>query len=141
MTIYDAAMAIVMVLGMVRGAWRGFTWQVASIVSLIMGYATAHRVSPQLAPHLPGEPEMQRVLAMALLYIAVSAGIFGVAWMVRGTLRKLKFEAYDRHLGMLLGGLEGVGVGLLATLFVVSLCPPRERQSSPAARAGWSGRS
>ena len=35
----------------------------------------------------------------------------------------MKFEAFDRHLGMLLGGLEGVSVGMLATMFVVSLVP------------------
>jgi membrane protein required for colicin V production len=136
MTIYDAAMAIVVVLGMVRGAWRGFTWQVASIASLILGYAAAHSQSARFASYLPGEPEVQRVLAMAVVYLAVSGGIFALAWMVRGTLRKLKFEAYDRHLGTLLGGIEGVGVGLLVTMVLVSLAP-RMRQpifSSPTGR-------
>ena len=123
MTIYDAAMAIVVVLGMVRGAWRGFTWQVASITSLILGYATAHSMSGQVASYLPGAPEVQRMLAMAVIYVAVSGGIFGIAWMIRGTLRKLKLEAYDRHLGTLLGGFEAVGVGMLATMFVVSVAP------------------
>jgi membrane protein required for colicin V production len=123
MTYYDAAMAIVVILGMIRGAWRGFTWQAASIASLIVGYTVAHSGSAQLAAHLPGEPEVQRVLAMAVLYIAVSGGIFAIARMIRGTLRKLKFEAYDRHLGLLLGGAEGIGVGLLLTMFVVSVAP------------------
>ncbi len=123
MTGYDVAMAIVVILGMIRGAWRGFTWQVASIASLILGYAAAQTGSARIAPHLPGQPEVQRVLAMGLIYIAVSGGIFGLAWMIRGTIRKLKFEAYDRHLGALLGGIEGVGVGMLATLFLVSVAP------------------
>ena len=136
MTIYDAAMAIVVVLGMVRGAWRGFTWQVASITSLILGYTTAHSMSGRVASYLPGEPEVQRMLAMAVIYIAVSGGIFGIAWMIRGTLRKLKFEAYDRHLGTLLGGLEAVGVGMLATMFVVSVAPKTRQPifSSPTGR-------
>ena len=51
------------------------------------------------------------------------AGVFLAAWMVRATLRKLKFEAFDRHLGMVLGGLEGALLGLVVTLFVVSLAP------------------
>ncbi len=123
MTTYDAAMVIVVVLGMLRGAWRGFTWQVASITSLVLGYTAAHTASARVASYLPGEPEVQRMLAMGVVYVAVSGGIFAIAWMIRGTLRKLKFEAYDRHLGMLLGGLEGVGVGILATMFVVSLAP------------------
>jgi len=123
MTIYDAAMGVLLVLGMVRGAWRGFTWQVASLGSLFLGYVAAHQISAQVAPYLPGAPEVQRIMAMAVVYIAVSGGIFAAAWMVRGTLRRLKFEAYDRHLGMLLGGAEAVGVGILATMFVVSVAP------------------
>jgi uncharacterized membrane protein required for colicin V production len=136
MTIYDAAMAILLVLGMVRGAWRGFTWQVASLASLILGYFSARTASGQVAPYLPGSPEVQRALAMVVVYLAVSGGIFAVAWMVRGTLRKLKLEAYDRHLGMLLGGAEAIGVGLLATLFVVSLAPATRQPifSSPTGR-------
>ena len=136
MTIYDAAMAIVVVLGMVRGAWRGFTWQMASIASLVLGYTAAHSGSARFASYLPGEPEVQRVLAMAVVYIAVSGGIFALAWMIRGTLRKLKFEAYDRHLGTLLGGIEGVGVGMLATMFLVSLAPATRQPifSSPTGR-------
>ena len=35
----------------------------------------------------------------------------------------MKFETFDRHLGMLLGGLEGALLGLVVTLFVVSLAP------------------
>ncbi|QEH38103.1 Colicin V production protein [Aquisphaera giovannonii] len=123
MTVYDLAMVAVLVLGMIRGAWRGFTWQVASIASLVLGYVAARTGSASLAVKMPGEPEVQRVLAMGLIYMVVSGGIFGVAWLVRGTLKKMKFEAYDRHLGSLLGGLEGIGVGLLATLMVVSMAP------------------
>ena len=41
----------------------------------------------------------------------------------RATLRKMKFEAFDRHLGMLLGGLEGAILGMVVTFFVVSLAP------------------
>ena len=103
MTIYDAAMAIVVVAGMVRGAWLGITWQLASIASLILGYVVSHQASAQFAPYFPGEPEVARSLAMAAVYVVVSASVFGLARLIRGVLHKLKFEAYDRHLGMLLG--------------------------------------
>jgi uncharacterized membrane protein required for colicin V production len=123
MTIYDAAMAGVIVLGMIWGAWRGITWQLASIASLVLGYSVSHPLSAQLAPRFPGDPTVSRALAMLTIYVGVSAGVFLVAWAVRATLRRLKFEAFDRHLGMILGGLEGALLGLVATLFVVSLAP------------------
>lgn len=123
MTIYDAAMAVVLIGGMIRGAWRGITWQLASIGSLALGYLFAYPISAHIAPLLPGTPEMTRALSMAVAYAVVSGGVFGAAWMVRGTIHRLKFDAYDRHLGMMLGGLEGAGVGILLTLLIVSVAP------------------
>jgi uncharacterized membrane protein required for colicin V production len=123
LTIYDGVMAGLVVLGMIWGAWRGVVWQVAGLASLIVGYSVAHPASAQLAPHLPGEPVVARALGMLIVYAAVSAAIFAVAWMIRAALRRLRFEAFDRHLGMVLGGLLGALVGLIGTLFVVSLAP------------------
>src|SRR5947209_752707 len=117
MTIYDAAMIAVVVLGMIWGAIRGITWQLASMASLVLGYVVAFPLSSQLAPHFPGEPIVARSLALLASYVAVSGGVFLVAWAVRATLRQWKFEAFDRHLGMILGGIEGAVFGLIDTLF------------------------
>jgi uncharacterized membrane protein required for colicin V production len=136
MTLYDAAMIGVIVAGMVWGALRGITWQLASIASLVLGYSVAHPLSGQLAPQFPGEPVVARSLAMITVYFAVSCGTFFAAWLVRATLRRLKFEAFDRHLGMILGGLEGALLGMVGTLFVVSLAPQTRVPifSSPSGR-------
>lgn len=123
MTPYDAGMAIVIVAGMVWGAIRGITWQIASMASLVLGYVVAQPLSGQLAPHLPGEPIVARALSMIVIYFATSGGVFAGAWLIRATLRRLQFEAWDRHLGMMLGGVEGLLLGLVVTLFVVSLAP------------------
>jgi uncharacterized membrane protein required for colicin V production len=125
MTLYDAGMVCLVLGGMAWGAWRGIVWQLASIASLVLGYAVAHTASDDLAAHFhfPGDPIVARGLAMVVIYAVVSGGVFVLAWLVRATLRRLKFEAYDRHLGMVLGGLEGALLGLVVTLFVVSLAP------------------
>lgn len=127
MTPYDAAMAGLIVAGMVWGACRGVTWQIASIASLVLGYTVSHPLSIPLAPSFPGDPVVARALAMLTVYLAVSGGIFLAAWAVRATLSRLKFEAFDRHLGMVLGGMEGALLGLVLTLFVVSLAPAARR--------------
>ena len=64
LTIYDALMAGVVVAGMIRGAWSGVTWQLASITSLVLGYVVAHPLSAQMAPYFPGDPVIARSLAM-----------------------------------------------------------------------------
>ena len=83
MTIYDAAMVGVVVAGMVWGALRGITWQLASIASLVLGYSVAYPLSGQLAHRFPGEPVVARALAMLAIYVGVSGGVFLVAWVVR----------------------------------------------------------
>ncbi len=123
MTPYDMVMAGVIVAGMIWGAVRGLTWQVASIASLVLGYLFAHPVSAVIAPYLPGDAAVQRASGMLAAYVVVSGGVFAMAWMIRTTLRKMKFEVYDRHLGMLLGGLEGALLGLIGTMFVTSFAP------------------
>lgn len=123
MTPYDAAMLGVVIAGMVWGAIRGITWQLASMASLALGYLVAKPVSYQISGHFPGDPVVQRALALLSVYAAVSCGVFLAAWTVRTTLRKLRFEAYDRHLGMMLGGAEGAFLGVVATMAAVSLVP------------------
>ena len=136
MTIYDGVMIGVIVAGMVWGAIRGITWQVASLASLVLGYLVGFPASSRLAPHFPGDPLVARTLALLASYVAVSGGVFLVAWMIRATLRRLQFEALDRHLGMILGGLEGALLGVLGTVFVVSLAPQTRDKilSSPSGR-------
>ncbi|WP_435011238.1 CvpA family protein [Tundrisphaera lichenicola] len=123
LTVYDAAMAGVVVAGMIWGAWRGVTWQLASIASLILGYIASHQLAPQLAPRFGTDPVISRTLSMMAVYAVVSGGVFLVAWIFRAILRKMKFEAFDRHLGMLLGGMEGAILGMIVTFFVISLAP------------------
>jgi uncharacterized membrane protein required for colicin V production len=123
MTIYDAAVVSVVALGMIWGAIRGITWQLASIASLVLGYLVAFPLSGRLVSQFPGEPVVARSLALLASYAAVSGSVFFAAWLVRATLRQWKFEAYDHHLGMILGGLEGAIIGVVITLFVVSLAP------------------
>ncbi len=123
LTIYDAAIAVAVIGGMIWGAWRGITWQLASITALVVGYVVSYPVSAELAPYLPGEPVVARALGMLIVYAGVALGVFLVAWSIRAALRRWKFEAFDRHLGMVLGGLEGAFLGIVVTVFVVSLAP------------------
>ena len=123
MTPYDAVMAGMIVLGMIWGAIRGIVWQIASLASLFLGYTVSHMGSSRVSAYFPGDPLVSRSLAMVAIYVGVSGGVFLIAWLIRSTLRAIKFEAFDRYLGMLLGGMEGALLVLVGTLFTVSLAP------------------
>lgn len=139
MTIYDVVMISMVVAGMIWGLMRGFSWQMASIGALLVGYLGSHQSStyilPFLALYLPGDAAFQRGASMLLTFVVISGLIFVAIWAARGTLKKMKFEAYDRHLGFLLGGLEGALLGLIGTMFVVSLSS-KAREPIFTSRAG-----
>lgn len=125
MTTYDGIMLGLIVAGMVWGAMKGITWQVAGLASLVLGYLVAFPAAGPLTKQIPfpGNESVQWGLALATAYVAVSGGVFLAAWSVRTTLRRMKFEAYDRHLGMILGGVEAALVGVIATVMIVSVAP------------------
>ncbi len=123
MTNYDALMIGFVVIGMLWGAWKGAVWQIATLASLGVGYAVAHPGSTKLAPYLAGDALQQRMEAMLVVYSGTSGGVFTGAWMIRSFLRKIKLQAYDRHVGMVLGGVTGAFLGMIVTLFVTTLAP------------------
>jgi membrane protein required for colicin V production len=123
MTIYDALMLGIVVLGVIWGAWRGLISQVASLSSLILGYVIAEPASVHLAPYIPAEPIVARVSAMLIVYVMATIGIFFIAGLIRALIKTLRLGAVDRQLGMMLGAIEGAVIGLVCTLFVVSLAP------------------
>src|SRR4051812_4155820 len=79
MTACDAVMIGLVVAGMIWGSIRGFSWQIASIGSLVVGYFGAHQISAYMLPFLalyqPGDPAIQRGTAMLLAYLVISGGV------------------------------------------------------------------
>src|SRR3954469_17564641 len=78
MTAYDVVMIGLVVAGMIWGSIRGFSWGIASIAALAVGYVFAHLASAYILPflelNLPGDPAVQRGGAMLLAFVAVSGG-------------------------------------------------------------------
>ncbi|WP_165249332.1 CvpA family protein [Paludisphaera soli] len=127
MTVYDVVMIVLVSTGLIWGAVRGFSWGLASLGAILVGYAGAHWASGSMVPILSRilkcEPATQRGVSMLLTFGLVAGGCLLAAWKARGTLRKMKFELYDRQLGGVLGGLEASLVGVIATMFVADLAP------------------
>lgn len=139
MTAYDGLMIGLVLSGMVWGSIRGFSWGIASTGALLVGYAFAHVASayllPFLAQNMPGDPAVQRGGAMLLAFVVSFGGCLFAAWSARASLKKMKFELYDRHLGVLFGGVEAALLGVIGTMFVASLAP-KARAPIFSSRAG-----
>lgn len=118
---YDGIVLAIVVIATVRGAMKGFVWQLASIAALVACFAFAESTSVAVAPYIGVEPPLNRWIAMLGLYVLCVLVTFLIARSLREWIEKAKFVEFDRHLGLLFGFLKGVTFCLILTFFAVTL--------------------
>lgn len=122
MTVYDGVMALIVLYTVVHGYFRGAAWQVAPIMSLVLGYMVAMPMSVTMA-HYFGPPPLNRLFALVSIYILVSITVYLLVRSFREGVDKAKLTEVDRHLGAILGGIKGVLVTLVATCLLLIYFP------------------
>jgi len=136
----DIALLSVLALSVVIGLWRGFVFEVLSLLGWVAAYFAAQWFGPEVAPHLPvGSPGSALNLgaAFAVTFIAVL-----IAWSIAARLVRLMIKATplslpDRVLGAGFGALRGA-VLLLALATVVAMTPAvRSSAWQTSQGAGW----
>lgn len=133
---YDLVILAILGFTAVRGAIRGFVWQLATIAALVLCFVFAQQFSHVLRPYVPVDPPLDRWIAMFVLYILFSLLAFLLARSVREWLERARLVEYDRHLGMLFGLIKGVAISLVVTFFLVTL----SQQLRPLIFHSYSGR-
>ncbi|MEX2111760.1 MAG: CvpA family protein [Pirellulales bacterium] len=121
MELYDICMLVVLVAATLYGAWKGMAWQIASLASLVLSYFVALRFSPQIAHNFGDQAPLNRFIAMFVLYVATSVGIWLVFRIVANFLDRVKLREFDRQLGALVGAAKGVLLCVAITFFAVTL--------------------
>lgn len=126
-TVYDGVMALIVFFTTVHGFWKGATWQIAPIMSLVLGYMIAMPMSVTTA-HYFGEPPQNRLFALVTIYIGVSLIVYLMVRSFRAGIDKAKLTDFDRHIGALLGLVKGVLVTLAITVIMLIYSPPARDQ-------------
>ena len=117
-TVYDGVMALIVFFTTIHGFWKGATWQIAPIMSLVLGYMIAMPMSVTMA-HYFGDPPQNRLFALVTIYIAVSMVVYLLVRSFREGIEKARLTELDRHLGALLGALKGVLLTLSITVILI----------------------
>jgi uncharacterized membrane protein required for colicin V production len=118
MTVYDGVMALIVFFTTIHGFWKGATWQIAPIMSLVLGYMVAMPMSVTTA-HWFGQPPQNRLFALVTIYIATSLVVYLLVRSFREGIDKAKLTEFDRHLGALLGALKGILITLSTTVILL----------------------
>lgn len=122
MTVYDGVMAMIVLYTVVHGYFRGAAWQIAPILSLVLGYMIAMPMSVTMAQYF-GPPPLNRLFALVSIYILVSITVYLLVRSFRDGVDKAKLTEVDRHLGAIMGGVKGVLVTLVATCMLIIYFP------------------
>lgn len=122
MTVYDGVMALIVLYTVVHGYFRGAAWQVAPILSLVLGYMIAMPMSVTMA-HYFGPPPLNRLFALVTIYILVSITVYLMIRTFREGVEKAKLTELDRHLGAIMGGVKGLLVTLVGTCMLLIYFP------------------
>lgn len=117
-TVYDGVMALIVFFTTVHGFWKGATWQIAPIMSLVLGYMVAMPMSVTTAQYF-GPPPQNRLFALVSIYIATSLVVYLMVRSFREGIEKAKLTEFDRHLGALLGALKGILLTLSITVILL----------------------
>ena len=139
MAALDWIFAVVLLLSMVLGAWRGLVYEVLSLINWVVAFVLARMLALDAADLLPmsGASAAMRYAAGFLLVfvlVLVAGGLLTV--LIKKLTAAVGLSPIDRTLGAVFGAARGVLLILLATV-VVHLTPMKDSttwQASVGAR-------
>jgi membrane protein required for colicin V production len=107
----DSIFALILVVSLALGAWRGLFYEVLSLLSWIAAFMLSQLLATDLAQILPmggaGEPIRFAAAFVVIFVIAAFAGGL-LARMIQKLTAKAGLQSTDRALGALFGVLRGV---------------------------------
>jgi membrane protein required for colicin V production len=127
----DIAMAVLLALSVLVGAWRGLVFELMSLLGWLVAYVVAVAYSGLFSPHLPiGEQGSALNHAASLVVTFIGALVL---WAMLARLLQMVISATpltvpDRFLGAVFGCVRGM-VLLLLLVTVLSL--------TPTAKSSW----
>lgn len=136
MGIYDLLMLAVMVGSILFGMWKGLAWQVASLAAIFVSYIVALLFRVPLSGYISASEPWNKFAAMLILFLGTSLLIWMSYGYIKKTIKRLRLRGFDRQAGAILGGVKGVLLCMLLTLFSVTLFGERVRQGVINSRSG-----
>lgn len=123
MNILDIILLICFVPALVQGLRKGFISQVIAIISIIAGVWLSARfsaaVSEWIAQYIQGSEQVLKVVAFALIFVGVFAGLAVLGRLLEGTVKLIMLGWLNRLLGAVFALLKA---GLIIGLIIMAFC-------------------
>ncbi|MCZ6690883.1 MAG: CvpA family protein [Planctomycetota bacterium] len=125
MSVIDISVIIAIIACGSLGAWKGFAWQMAQMISITAAFLLATGGAPWVARRMMEQPNpFGRSVAWVAIFTVVGLAGYLLALRMKEKIAEYKLKAWDREMGAVLGALKGV---ILCSLVLFALAvPPRE---------------
>lgn len=123
MTSFDYAVIAIILLSALVGWWRGFMYELFSLIGWVAAYIVARTFSAQALPYVPlavGEQNIRSAAAFAALFIAtlIVGALF--AWFLARLAKFAGLSGMDGKFGAIFGMLRG-GLVVVALVWLGGL--------------------
>lgn len=130
MPFFDIAVLVVIALSALLGWWRGFMYELFSLLGWIAAYVVASTMSDQALPYIPdaiGGEVVRSAVAFALVFVVtlIVAAVF--AWLLSKLARFAGLSGLDGKFGAMFGVLRGLLV-VLALVWIGGLTSMPEKR-------------
>ena len=121
----DIALLAVLAVSVLVGVWRGFVYEIVSLLGWVVAFVLANTCAPFVSDFLPwqqGGPILRFWVSYLLVFVLVLLACTLLARLMRALISATPLSVVDRLLGAAFGVARG-GVVLVAFAMLVTLSP------------------
>lgn len=123
MPFFDIAVLVIIVLSALLGWWRGFMYELFSLLGWIAAYIAASALSDQALPYIPEvitAEAIRSAVAFALVFVVTLIVAAVLAWLLSKLTKMAGLGGLDGKFGAMFGVLRGLLV-VLALVWIGGL--------------------
>lgn len=110
MNIIDILLSLPLLYGLVQGFRHGLVREIGALIAVVIGIYVAHYFSPDLAKVLSAwvdaTPQVARIVAYSIIFLATTAGVHFVAYLISKILDLVKLGTVNKCLGAFFGTVK-----------------------------------
>jgi len=130
MNILDIIISGLVAFFLIKGIFRGFFREIASLAGVVFGIVIGNHYHPQMAAYLKAYIPLEKslpLISFVILFIAVIIGFYLVGLLLHSLFKRLLMGWFDRALGICFALIKGIIISylliVLLTFFVPSTSP------------------
>lgn len=130
MSFFDIAVLVIIALSALLGWWRGFMYELFSLLGWIAAYIAATTMSDQALPYIPEAITVEAIrsaAAFALVFVVTLIVAAVCAWLLSKLTKFAGLSGLDGKFGIMFGVLRGLLV-VLALVWIGGLTSLPEKR-------------